>query len=351
MGMQETTVKARTLWQLLALDDAELEATDLVEMNLSVAREIPLLEQLDVARYCRIVDEWTERFRKWLPGAVRTFHKTPGKWKNDIRFFRVGMLAGFLGHEIGIRYIEEHKHSKAAHYTNPNELFLNGLIDTKKGSCANMAALHVAMSRKMGWRVSLACVRPHFISRFDDGRVIHNIEATNTDHPGTFCSEEDEYYMKKENLPKRAIECGSDLRSLTAREMMGVFFSLRARHFRDVGNMDCADQDYAMSRALFPKYRYVYINGMIPMLRRGEQLFERGEFGHPESLFEALAPMFAEDEFKKAVNGLSSGWHSFPMLAKPLPTHEVINGIVMNRESSEPKNGELIHEPTIGKRS
>lgn len=96
MGTDESPTTGRTLWQLLALDDAALEATDLVEMNLSVAREIPSLKDLDVLRYCHIVDEWTQAFRNYLPGAEKQFRNSPWKWHNDIHFFRVGMLAGYL---------------------------------------------------------------------------------------------------------------------------------------------------------------------------------------------------------------------------------------------------------------
>src|SRR5438270_3578519 len=97
-------------WQFLALPHEQLEQADLVRLNLAVARGIPGLENLDVEKYVRTVDEWTAQFRRELPGMERNFKTTPWKWKNDIRFFRVGMLQGFLGHVIGIRYIEEQKH-------------------------------------------------------------------------------------------------------------------------------------------------------------------------------------------------------------------------------------------------
>jgi hypothetical protein len=320
MEMQETTAKPRTLWQLLAADDSELEATDLVEMNLSVAREIPSLEKLDVLRYCRVVDEWTEAFRKFLPGAEKKFHNSPWKWKHDLHFFRVGMLAGFLGHEYGIRYIPSHKYLAEVHYTNPGQLFLHGLIDTRLGTCGNMATLHVAICRRMGWPVSLACVKSHFISRFDNGQVIHNIEVTQTDHPGTFSSDTDEWYMKKMGIPQKAIDCGSDLRCLAAREMMGAFLGQRGRYYTDLGDIERADVSFALSRALFHKHRRAYIGAIIPMLLHGDRLFDAGEVGHPDSLFEDLAPVFARDEFQKTINGMGRGIHTFPVAMRRLPT-------------------------------
>lgn len=282
----------RTVWQLLTLGDDELERADVVELNLAVARAIPSLKDLDTERYRETVDQWAARFARWLPTAERGFRQTPWKWKDDIRFFRVGMLAGFIGHNLGIRYRDDHKRVTSIAYTDPSDLFLNGLIDTKQGTCANMAALHVAISRRMAWPVSLACVKSHFVSRYDDGRVYHNIETT-SDHPGMFASDPDEVYVERFKLPKKAVACGSDLRKLSAREMLGIFIALRARHFRDVGDMTRADADYARARVLAPRYRAAYVNGVVPMLKTGENLFERGELGHPDSLFEDLAPVFA----------------------------------------------------------
>ncbi len=217
----------RSTWQLLALSDEVLEQADVVEMNLAVAKEIPRLAKLDVDRYCRIVDEWTEQFASHLPEWEEGFAKTPWKWKNDIRFFRVGMLAGFIGRELSIDYIEDQKHVTAIAYTNPSDLFLNGLIDTKRGTCGSMPTLHVAMARRLGWPVGLAAVKSHHVSRFDDGAVNYNVEAS-VAHPGAFSSDTDEAYLKRFELPRKAITSGSDLRKLTAREMMAIFIGLRA---------------------------------------------------------------------------------------------------------------------------
>ena len=79
---------------------------------------------------------------------------------------------------------------------------------------------------RLGWPVSLASVKSHFISRYDDGEVHHNIEATNT-HPGGFVSNPDEMYIQRFDLPPKAITSGSDLRRLSTREMLGVFVAFR----------------------------------------------------------------------------------------------------------------------------
>jgi len=335
-GQSQTTDKARTLWQFLALEDDQLEAADLVEMNLSVAREIPSLKSLDVHRYCRIVDDWTEQFRKWLRGAEKNFHNAPSYFKNDIHFFRVGMLAGYMGKFLGIRYIESHKKAKEVRYTNPSELFLNGVIDTKWGSCGNMAALHVAMSRRMGWPVSLACAKSHFLSRFDNGKVIHNIEATHLDETGGFTSDPDNICMKVQQIPKKAVECGSDLRSLSAREMMGAFLGLRGRHYIDVKDFDRADLSYSLSRVLFPRHRRAYIAAMAPMFKRGEQLFESDEGGHPNTLSQCFRELFWNDHFKTPRTSPHGSARTCPSAKPPVPTiNSVMSAPLFSRSHIE----------------
>jgi hypothetical protein len=152
-----------------------------------------------------------------------------------------------------------------------------------------MATLHVAIARRMGWPVSIACAKTHLLSRYDDGEVVHNIEATST-QPGTFASDPDAEYIKRFNLPQKAIECGSGLRRLTAREMAGVFLALRARHYQDIRDLEHADSSYALSRVLFPSYRDACARSIVPFLWRAGQLFNPGEIGHPDSIFDGLAP-------------------------------------------------------------
>jgi hypothetical protein len=71
--------------------------------------------------------------------------------------------------------------------------------------------------------------------------------------------------------------------------MLGVFVAFRARYFLDSVEMDRADRDYALARALFPTHRRTYIAAMAPYLHRGSRLFEPGELGHPISLPREMA--------------------------------------------------------------
>jgi hypothetical protein len=203
----------------------------------------------------------------------------------------LGVAHYVLENEAGIAYKEDQRTESTVWYTNPSDLFLNGVMDTRRGTCGNMAALHVAIGWRLGWPVSLACVRSHFICRYDDGTVTHNIEATQAGYGG-FKSDPDEYLIREHSLPEIAIRCGSDLRALNPREMLGAFVGLRARHLRDTGRWTEAESDYLLARWLFPNSRKLYVDCMALAVPRGAQLFEPGEVGSPQSLAEAITEQY-----------------------------------------------------------
>jgi hypothetical protein len=291
--------------ELLGLSMNEMATVDPLVMNLLVAKSIPRLADLDLPLYESLADEWAGLVSSRLPGLERFFWQTPQDWKNDINLFRLGVLCEILQSDLGIAYREDQRDLTSVLYTEPADLFLHGVMDTRRGTCCNMAMLHVAIGRRLGWPVSLACVRSHFVCRFDDGKVTHNIEAT---YPGkgAFKSDPDDYLIRQYSLPAIAIASGSDMRALSAREMLGVFVGFRGRHIRDCGLAEAeamhgrpmplmhyrdadwlkeAEADYSLARHLFPNNRRLYIDAMALTIARSTTLFDQGERpGSPASL-------------------------------------------------------------------
>lgn len=277
--------------QLLACSDAELARVDPLVMNLLVAKSIPSLAGLDIAHYQKLADLWALGVRARLPRAERLFEETPGDWKNDVRFLRLAVLCEFVDRDLGIRYREDHRNLTAISYTDPSDLFLNGVMDTRQGTCGNMSMLHVALGWRLGWPMSLACVNNHQVCRFDDGEVVYNIEATQTG-AGGFSAPSDAYYIQYYSLPPKAISSGSDLRTLTPRELLGIFLGFRGRHMRDTDRRAEAEPDYLLARYLFPSNRKLYIQATEISVRRSLERFEPDETGAPASLADWLNQEF-----------------------------------------------------------
>jgi hypothetical protein len=226
---------------------------DPVELNLEVARGIAEFDNINVPTYLTIVDGWAGEFRRLLPNAERQFWQTPGDWKEDVRFFRLGMLCWYLGEVLGIRYKESQVDSVAVRYTDPGDLFLNGLIDTRRGTCGNLPVLYMALARRLAWDVSLMIAGSHVLCRYADGPVCYNIECTN--FAGGFRSPPDEHLQETDGIPSEAITAGSDLCSLTPRQTLGWYIGLRARHHADCGRLSEAEADYGLAVSLFPESR------------------------------------------------------------------------------------------------
>ena len=146
-----------------------------------------------------------------------------------------------------------------------------------------MAALHVALAWRLGWPLHLACAGPHIFCRYDEGDVIHNIECTNNSQGG-FQSHPDEHYQESRGVPDVAIECGSDLRALTPRQMLGLFVGLRGRHREDTGLMAEAEADYLLARTLFPENRRLYMAQIGVSVQLSDRRFHVGEAGHHTGL-------------------------------------------------------------------
>src|SRR5271165_4851195 len=108
--------------QLVCLSNEELRRVDPLVMNLVVAKGIPCFAALDVAHYVRLADQWAEDIRKRLPGAEAHFRRSPADWKNDIRFFRLGIVCWYVDEVLRVTYPDELAIAEDRLYTDPMDI-------------------------------------------------------------------------------------------------------------------------------------------------------------------------------------------------------------------------------------
>jgi len=157
--------------QLLGLTNEGLAEVDPLATNLLVAQGLPEVGELDIPRYQIIVNDWADEFRdRCLPDWEKHYHRSPEEYGHHVWLYRLGMITRYLDQYCKITYDPDLKGSSpdgnpshtVVRYSNASELFLHGIIDTRKGTCGNMATLHVAIGWRLGWPVSLACVSSHY---------------------------------------------------------------------------------------------------------------------------------------------------------------------------------------------
>lgn len=158
---------------------------------------------------------------------------TSPAYRADRDIWRAGSMAIALASpQVGIGYTRD------VQMTNHADLFVPGLIDTKRGTCSNMPALYGAVAPRLRWPLKAVVATDHMWCRWDDGTKRFNLEATSTESwggEGSFSTPPDEAYRADLNVRAKAEEVGSDLATLTARQTLGVYLQQRAGYWRRQG--------------------------------------------------------------------------------------------------------------------
>jgi hypothetical protein len=284
---------------LVAMSDAELEAMDPLVMNMIVAKAVPDLANIDFARYCRIVDGWADRNGRGLVASEAAESRTSAAYKADPDIWRAGgMAVALAGPTIGIAYTRE------INMRNHADLFVPGLIDTKRGTCSNMPVLYMAVAHRLGWPLKAVVAADHMWCRWDDGTKQFNLEATSTTAAGgdgAFSTPPDESYRTDLKVSSKAEEVGSDMATLTARQALGVYLQQRSAFFRETDRWAEAEEDLLLARVCFPQNRDIFQSLLLIMGERAKHLFAPGErarpFDHgPGPAMGASSPRRAEQE-------------------------------------------------------
>ena len=111
--------------------------------------------------------------------------------------------------------------------------YLNGLLDTKKGSCITLSLLYVAIGQKLGYPIYPVIVPSHFFVRYIDSENSINIETTK----GTIIK--DERYIKDFNIPKFSIKTGPYMNKMSYKEYISELVAISAiAHFYKNNNYE-----------------------------------------------------------------------------------------------------------------
>lgn len=262
---------------LVAMDDAELEAMDPLVMNMVVAKGLPDLAGIEFTRYARVVDGWAERIAQGITVGEAEAARTSPAYRADPDIWRAGSMAIALASpQVGIGY------SRDVQVGNHADLFVPGLIDTKRGTCSNMPVLYLAVAHRLGWPLKAVVAADHMWCRWDDGTKRFNLEATSTKSgtgEGSFSTPPDEAYQTDFNIPAKAVEVGSDMSTLTARQTLGVYLQQRSAYYRELGKWAEAEEDLLLARVCFPENRDIFRNLLMTMDERAKRLYTSEEWG------------------------------------------------------------------------
>jgi regulator of sirC expression with transglutaminase-like and TPR domain len=146
-------------------------------------------------------------------------------------------------------------------FRDSSDLFLHGFTEKRKGSCASLPVLMVAVGRRCGYPLYLAASKGHLFCRWEDGSERFNIE---TAIEGVD-SKPDSYYRRWPHpFSDEELTTEKYLKSLSPAEELGVFAQIRAACLQENRRFKEAAQAYETALRAFPESKHVkaYLNNV-----------------------------------------------------------------------------------------
>ena len=119
--------------------------------------------------------------------------------------------------EAGYRYTDQVDERGVP--TNPEELFLHGLLQTHKGYCMNLSLLYLILGQKLGLPFYGVALPNHFFVRYERDAVKVNIETTERG-----VSYPDSFYLQRFGTLAKA-KTPYFMKNLNTRQTLGAYFS------------------------------------------------------------------------------------------------------------------------------
>ncbi|MFZ3138359.1 MAG: transglutaminase family protein [Thermodesulfovibrionales bacterium] len=199
--------------EIMALLSLSEEKVDIGIAALTLAKEI--YPEIDIDVYSALID--------YEVGRAKTM--TNGSAAPD---YRIRMLNTLLYKIIGIKYDLADPEGE-----NFKNRVLNGLLERRKGNCASMPVLYLAIAQRLGYPVYAVAVPDHLFVRYVDSNLKEqNIEASGQ---GGYIS--DEEYIKELQISEIGIKSGAYLRSLSQKELLARLVAENAIYWGQHGDM------------------------------------------------------------------------------------------------------------------
>lgn len=254
--------------ELIAMPEEQLASLDIALMNLLSAEGLPGAENLNVSQCLTVLDQWAEMVRQNERKYLPQFHRNPARYDNSLAKFKAVNLALTLKQDLGCGYNKELVTSdvmadihSTRFFRDSADLFLHGFTEKRKGSCASLPVLMVAVGRRCGYPLYLAASKGHLFCRWEDGSERFNIE---TAIEGVDIKPDSYYRQWPFPFDNKEMATEKYLKSLSPEEELGVFSQIRASCLQENKRLTEAAQAYEVTLRSFPESKYVraYLNNV-----------------------------------------------------------------------------------------
>lgn len=229
-GCSKTKPSSLCFEDLIRLNTNELAKVDVGLMNLLCARGLPGTENLDIPACMRTLDDWAAMVKPRLAKAESLYNKDPAHYENSLAKCKVIILDWTLKSKIGCGYNMDLVNSGAMteksmrFCEDPRDDFIHGLLLRKKGTCATLPVLTVAVGRRCGLPLYLVTTKMHLFCRWADDQERFNVDVAG----GGLSFHDDDYYRHwPEPITPEEEWNEKYLRTLNPSQEFGIFMETR----------------------------------------------------------------------------------------------------------------------------
>ena len=249
----------KTLAELVALSPAELEHCDIARMNLLCAEGLPGTDQLNVDEDLATLDSWARHIQTEIDRNFRDYWENPAYFDHSTNFYKMAMMARVLYEDYGTRYDPQWIVSPGAErpddhfFADSRDVFIHGLIQgSHLGTCSSMPVLYVALGRRLGYPLKLVTTKQHLFVRWDSPTEKFDVDATGK---GVNHYEDDVYRQWPFPVTDEEIKEEGYLKSLSGRDELSVFMSIRGLCQLDNGRLADAAESFKAAYRLEPAWK------------------------------------------------------------------------------------------------
>jgi regulator of sirC expression with transglutaminase-like and TPR domain len=227
---------------------------DLALANWLVVADVPQFRDFARDVYLKQLNEMTQQVRESMArmeAVARSRGQNPKDPDTRCAIFANAIIKLRFEYADEFRYENLTPARMNAMYSDANNLFLTGLLLTRRGSCMSMPLIYLVIGLRLDMPVHLVTVGRHSFIRWEEPGYRMNIETTSVDKVRV--TPDDTVFTDAETLKPSEL-VGNQMRNLTRREVLGNLFYARSAHWGTQGGKFKTQQilDLATARHLAP---------------------------------------------------------------------------------------------------
>jgi len=260
--------------QIQAMLEGPEEEVSLNRAEFLIASGVPEFKGLTVVREIARM-EWLAGYVRYLVEQYQEqFSADPRKFGGNEQEFRLRMLVMALNSRdlLQIAYVAGRPNP-----ADPRQFFVNGLMDTRRGTCISMHVVYLLIAERLGWPIHGVTVKDHLFCRWDDGRYRANLEGT-----ARGAAPQDSDYIRDFKLSADEMATTVFMKNLTKKQMVGQFLFHRSMYWVAKGRSQEAIADLTLAASVSGNDPYIHAN--LARLQSGELERMLSEYARPNNM-------------------------------------------------------------------